>query len=219
MKYFNFPISILNRPLNRTNLVFEDIIHFALYEIGRDYHGTKSEKIKYAMSVLDIKNAKTSDFNLGRDLAYEHSSSARTGISHSMLWEFYKNEEKTKLDLICLRAFLALKSIIGNKIFAKTNYELMFSRIIGRNAINLEFMDSDIWSFYSKRRQREKIINNLQDNWHLKYYSYYTRGFYVSFNLERKQLIEKAEKSKASTKKKMRQIEAVEIRNKILFKI
>jgi len=49
-----------------------------------------------------------------------------------------------------------------------------------------------------------KLIKSLQDNWGLKYYSKYTRGFYVSFDMDYEDLVFQALKKKQATKEKQR---------------
>lgn len=55
---------------------------------------------------------------------------------------------------------------------------------------------------YNKEYWFRKIKPELILNWGLKYYSRYTRGFYVSFKLSLEDLVFVAEKRRKSTKEK-----------------
>lgn len=219
MKYFNFPITLLNDFLkdeySHTN-VLNDIMNYAMYDISREYNGDDDEKLKYATNFFGITNNDTKAFIKGRKLYDSNIGSAKVGISKDMLFDFYDNKTKTEFDKICLLAFLGLKSILGTSAYCKTNFNLMFARVEGRNKSCTGFgIFCETILKYNTRRLREKIINELQDNWYLKYYSYHTRGFYISFDMTREELIIMAEKKKASTKKELRKLEEKRIREQI----
>ena len=118
------------------------------------------------------------------------------GISTDIFWSFY-NENKTDFEWECLFAFLALKSIVGAKTYCKSNNGLLYARMSGHDSLN----DGSITL---SRFHRDKIICELENNWGLKYYSRYTKGFYFGFDIGINDLVFEAEKRRKSTKEKLR---------------
>ena len=68
---------------------------------------------------------------------------------------------------------------------------------------------------YANRYQTENIKSELILNWHLIYYSRYTRGFYVSLKMSLEDLIFEAEKKRKSIKDKQQK----QLQNEALKKV
>lgn len=204
-KYFNFPIQLLSGFLNNSHTVLNNITDFAIYENSLKLElGTEEDKMKASANIfnLTINNPKRSSEN-GK-LLYNSISqkSPRTGLSVSMFFDFYQNEQ-TEFEKVCLLAFLAIKSIIGNKAYCKVTNLYLWARMDGKiNTIETpEDLTAEVMK-YANRYQTENVKNELILNWSLIYYSRYTRGFYVSYKLSLEDLIFEAEKRRKSTKEK-----------------
>ena len=217
MKYFNFPISLLYDFNDSTNEVLNNISNFAFYKISSDINGSNKEKLDYAAQFFGVTINNPKALELGKKLYNAHGGGAMVGISKDMYFDFLQNDNKTEFDKICLLAFLGLKSIIGKSEYTKTNFKLMFSRMSGYHSTT-DSLEISLLK-YTTRRKRERIMDALQDNWHLKMYSYHTRGFYVSFDLTREELIKMAEGKKKKTKKQERQAEDKRVREALKSKL
>lgn len=204
-KYFNFPIQLLDGFLTNSHFVLSNITDFAIYENSLKLElGTEEDKMKSSAKGfnLTLNNPKRSSEN-GK-LLYNSISqkSPRTGLSVSMFFDFYQNEQ-TEFEKVCLLAFLAIKSIIGNKAYCKVTNLYLWARMDGKTTTieTPEDLTPEVMK-YANRYQTENIKNELILNWSLIYYSRYTRGFYVSYKLSLEDLIFEAEKRRKSTKEK-----------------
>lgn len=159
------------------------------------YYDFVDEECKITLG--DPKNAFSDGMQLYKK--YYSEKAPFVGIEHEMLFDFYKNE-KTEFEIVCLMAFLALRSIIGHKKYARTNFDLMFARMLGfasvKNVGNSKVLDS-----YKTRYKRTKIIDTLKKDWHLSFYSANDglRGFYVSFDMSYLDLCRMAESKRKSS--------------------
>ena len=92
MKYFNFPIELLNgffdQPITDT---FDKIISYSVYKISKDYSGTMKEKLNYASSFFEAAYLTERHIIDGESLFFSYPNSPMTGITTKMLVEFYKN--------------------------------------------------------------------------------------------------------------------------------
>jgi hypothetical protein len=218
MRYFNFPIELLNgffdQPITDT---FDKIISYSVYKISKDYHGTMDEKLNYASSFFEVAYLTESHIIDGKHLFFSYPNSPMTGIATKMLVEFYLDESKTEFEKVCLLAFLSLKSILGTKKYCKSNYELLFARMHGlRKSLPIdEYKPCTIISNYNTRRKRDKIRTELEDNWHLQYYSEKMRGFYFGIEIKRADLVNLAIKNSPEYKKMKRKKENQRLREEL----
>ena len=198
-KYLNFPIQLQAGFLVEPQKVLNTITDYAIYQnsLKLDF-GTDLEKIKASASFynMTLKNAKKTLDN-GKQL-YESipERSPKVGLSISMFWDFYQNE-KTEFEKVCLLGFLAIKSILGTKPYCKVTNSYLWARMDGKTNTIVEVSElSNELRKYANRYQTENIKNELILNWHLIYYSRYTRGFYVSLKMSLENLIFEAEKKR-----------------------
>ena len=202
-KYLNFPIQLLAGFLVEPQKVLNTITDYAIYQNSLKLDlGTDLEKIKSSASFynMTLSNCKSTLAN-GRIL-YESipERSPKVGLSISIFWDFYKNE-KTEFDKVCLLGFLAIKSILGTKSYCKVTNSYLWARMDGKTNTILEVSElSTELRKYANRYQTENIKNELIFNWHLIYYSHFTRGFYVSLKMNLEDLIFEAEKKRKSLK-------------------
>ncbi|MBI2721963.1 MAG: hypothetical protein HYX39_07295 [Bacteroidetes bacterium] len=205
VKYFNFPIQLLDGFLNNPQKVLGDISDYALYaHCLKLQDGTETQRIIASAKFFAIKLGNFNNtLNNGRTL-YEsiEERSPKVGINLSIFWDYYKNE-KTEFDKVCLLAFLAIKSIVQNKTYCKVVNSYWLCRMAGytHSCKDLMLLPPEIFK-YSNEYQTKKIKKALQLSWGLKEYSHYTRGFYVSFKLTLDDLVFQVEKKKQATKEK-----------------
>ncbi|HFG0577326.1 TPA: hypothetical protein ACGFUY_001157 [Flavobacterium psychrophilum] len=202
-KYLNFPIQLLSGFMIDTRKVLNDIIDYAVYqnslklELGTDLEKIKTSASFYNMTLGNNKNT----FDNGKMLYNSlPENSPKVGLSISMFWDFYKND-KSEFDKICLLAFLGIKSILGTKSYCKVTNLYLWARMDGKTNTIVEVSElSNEVRKYANRYQSENIKNELILNWHLIYYSRFTRGFYVSLKMTLEDLIFEAEKKRKSIK-------------------
>lgn len=219
--YLNFPVTILQGAFKEIRMTMSNIADYAGYvhTLTLD-HGTDTKKMEDAGHFLDIKFYNPDyAYRNGRNVYNLHPSNIpKVGISSKMLIDFYNNP-KTEYEIAVLLAYLALKSIIGNKPYIKTTNEFMIARMAGYSSVK-DIPDPlpEALRRYTTRRMLDKIKFELQISWNVNLYGLYVRGFYVSFdnkfNLDK--LAFEAEKRRKSTNEKQRKQAIQEARIKAL---
>ncbi len=208
-KYFNFPIHLLNGFLIGSSICLNDIFDYAIYQHSKKYKEcTQNESIEAALKWFNVtsRDLKQTIKNGKQISENTPSNSPKVGISITMYFDYYHNE-KTDFEKVCLLGFLAIRSILGNgekhKPFWKLDNKFWLSRMDGRiNAVSEIWELSETIRKFATEYQTVKIKTELRNNWGLTTYSRYTRGFYVSFDLNLEDLVFEAEKRRKSTKEK-----------------
>ena len=203
--YFNFPIMMIrgvwegwkDKPdFLRDILYFHIENHAQKIEDLNEYEETDAQRFKRSAEFWNVSMSGdvSSRQERGAELlaAYEESK-VFVGISTDVFWNYYKTQ-KSDFEWECLIAFLALKSIVGNKSYCKSNNALLFARISGNES------SKDDHSLTLTEYHRNKIIFKLETEWNLKYYSRYTRGFYFGINVTLQELIFEAESKREKLK-------------------
>lgn len=125
-------------------------------------------------------------------------------ISKSLLFEF-RDKEKSEFELVQFVAYIAVRSILGQKTFVKTNKKHIVSRIFGYASCKCLPDDNNpeltgLMNKYSQRYHLDKVILSLELNWEVITYSNNVRGMYVSLknkiNMEDLALIVETKKQK-----------------------
>jgi hypothetical protein len=206
IKYFNFPVQLLKGFILDHKFCLNNILDYALYEHSlKMEHGDEMEKFLASASFFGVELGNPeAAFNTGETL-YLHipKNSPKVGINLKIFWDFLKNY-KCEFQKICLLGHLAMKSILQNKAYCKTTNKYWLSRMDGRvKSRNNEDLSPEIRK-YANEYQTKKIKNALVDSWNLITYSYFTRGFYVSYKLTLDDLAYEAELKREKTKTKKR---------------
>ena len=107
-------------------------------------------------------------------------------ISFSHIWN-YKDNPKSEYEIIQLLAFIAIKSIIGNRRCCKTNKQHILARMLGFASIKdiPEQMDIrlvEVLKKYSHRHHMKKLLDDLILNWNVLVYSHQMRGLYIAIS-------------------------------------
>ncbi len=219
-RYFNFPIILLKGFLINHRDVLNNIIEYAMYvhcksyleKDGFEWTINVENNIKKLMSLSEsffgVKtNDKMKTFKNGKILFQSiPDKTPMVGLNIDIFLDFYNNE-KDEFEKVCLLGFLAIKSIVQNKPYCKIVNKFWLSRMEGNAKSINEISELSIpIRKYANEYQTKKIKNELIDNWGLKHYSRYTRGFYVSFILSLEELVFEAENRRKSNKAKQRKL-------------
>ena len=224
-RYFNFPIQFLQGFLADPENVYsknvlDDIIDYAVYSRFLEESGTKAKRLDACETFYGIHlGNKNNTYKNGKEL-YESidDKAVMVGINKNMFFDYYKNE-KSEFEKVCLLGFLAIKSILQKKAYCKIDNKFWLSRMDGKAKSCEKTALSNQIKKYAKHYQTRKIKGALEDDWNLKTYSHFNRGFYVSFKLDLEDLAFQAEKRKKSNKDKLRKDAKISARKKALEKI
>lgn len=217
-KYLNFPIFLIEDLMIDKDRALKNILYCGIYshslkfDKGDDYEKFLSSAKYYNTLLGGDKRAKQKKFETGRDLYNKYISYPITGLNIEIFWDYYKND-KTEFEVICLVAYLALKSIIGRKPYCKVTNGYLWARMCGfRHSIDDVNQLLPHIKKYANEYQTVKIKKTLRDDWGMRTYSRYTRGFYISFTIELDSLVFEAEKRRKITKEKQyRELEKIAI--------
>jgi len=206
VKYFNFPICLLQGFMVNPKICLNNISDYALYEHSLKMElGGEREKILASANYFEIKlNYPELVFENGEDLYLERSkSSPKVGINLEIFWDFNDNY-KTEFQKICLLGHLAIKSILQNEAYKKITNKYWLARMDGKaKACSFEDLSPQIRK-YANEYQTKKIKDALVDSWYLVTYSFHTRGFYISYKMPLDELVYQAELKREKTKTKKR---------------
>lgn len=129
----NFPITILQGAFNDIRGTVDSIMNYATYKhsLGLEF-GNESQRMKESS---DFFNIKFGNIERAMQKAKEIHNSVKKGtpfasVRLKMLWDYYDNPKK-EADIAYFCAFCAIKSILGNKEYIKTNKSLVIARMFG----------------------------------------------------------------------------------------
>lgn len=198
-KYMNFPIQFLSGFLINDSEILTKILHYSIYKhsLKMDFGNDIEKIIQSAKNFSAVLKSAEQVLNNGKIIHNSiPSNSPIVGLSVAMFWDFYLNE-KTEFEKVSLLGFLAIKSILGNKTYCKITNAYLWARMDGKTSAKVEVDElSNELRKYANRYQTENIKNELIINWHLIYFSHYTRGFYVSFKISLEALVYEVAKKK-----------------------
>ena len=122
--YYHFPIAILAKGITKTSL--SDALDFAAGSYMEEYKATIIE----ANDVLVFEGG---DEDICRETFERYKNSrTMTSISRKRYWQWFHNiENESDYSKLLLLAFLAVKSIVGQKNYAITNYDFLLARMAG----------------------------------------------------------------------------------------
>ncbi|MGC6429849.1 MAG: hypothetical protein ACON5F_02290 [Jejuia sp.] len=226
LKYLNFPIQVLDGFLENPNMVLERIFKYATcYHANKLKLGVFCEKYESTISCYGYKYQNVIKAALEAEKVFNSFNRAQgdncpiVGL-HIDIFNRFLNSETTEFEKICLLGFLGLKSILQRKTFCKVTNNYWLARMDGKAKSVKDFKElSAPIRKYANEYQTKKIKSYLQDDWGLITYARYTKGFYVSFKLDKEQLIEKVELKRRSTKEKQRKLEEKIILQRVLNKL
>ena len=198
IKYLNFPVSFLRK--RDLEAVLEQALQFCLFESmvlnngDRSYFDTLSVRLGLSGAEFDL-------FVHSKKLYEENVKSVRCGVS----LEVFINYLRTSKDELNLefRAYSATKAVIGNKAYKKTRYREVFSMMFGYTKYeDISEKTKLELSKIEDSRYMKRLLEKLEQKWHLSIYSLNSRGLYISYKLAPVELIVEVKKSKIIAKKK-----------------
>lgn len=222
--YYNFPVSLLGELLDSTSETFQKMLAWATYDYIKQHEKegesgymalngeTGWKSIKPAVEALQYShNGNMVQWYKYCGEIYKNYKGTRTGLSQSQYWELRDNFSKMfDEEKVVWIAFLAAKSILGNKVHCKTNDFLLFARMNGLSSAYSSDTEvkskshSLIASFFT-RRKRETLRRILADKFHMAIYSNHDRGYYISSKLSLNKLAVLVESNRKSTIKTHKQ--------------
>jgi hypothetical protein len=203
-KYVNFPIPMLKGLHINSKKFLDNAYEVGIYSYSLTLHGPEEKRYSDALRFFGIR---ISDFSIRlnkvKDLFYTIPiGSPYVGIERDIVYDYYNNE-KSEFDIICLSAFLCIRSILGTKSYCKTNKYLIHARMLGYSTPkDLPSNLTPLEEKYKIRWHMDKVMQELQTDWYLKTISNHQRGMYVSFDLSLDELAAKSEMNKQFTKAK-----------------
>lgn len=213
MKYLTFPISLLKPPhqlISALNSIMDYCLYVEAEKYGNIEHGRKVLDITYGYGTSKA-------YNNGKMLFNSISAGTpKTSIKKKLIFEFYK-QDKTEFDKVCFLAYISFRSIIQKQPYTKATNEYLLNRMVGNSSKGGKLPN---WIMqYNNEYQLKKIKQAVQLKFGLKYYAYYTRGFWFSFSLPINKLALIAERNKESIKRKKLQSETQKAREQALNKL
>ena len=214
VRYLNFPVIILKGFLLKPERTLRNILYYAIYSYSLQFEGDMRGRLKTA---LEYYNLTTSlfDEDIKRIIAIGERYRAykdypHTGLGTHIYLDFIYSK-KTHYDRLCLLAYLALKSILGNSLYCKTNNRLLFARMAGEaKASDFTNLPPEFDRYIKSRDYliywSDKLRGSLED-WYFVFYSRRTRGFYASLQLSLDDLAYIAESNSKANRDKIRKQE------------
>lgn len=181
-----------------------------------DQEEFKSAADKFNVTFRSIEKAMKSGKKLYENIP---SNTPFTGISRRTYWEFYE-KRKTDFENVTLLAYLAIRSILGEKAYCKITNNFLLGRMAGHSkAIGDTSELPNSLLPYTNDYQLRKIRQELIDKWGLTIYARYTRGFYVSKKMELDELAYNVLLKSQKVKKKLNTKKEDKAREKALAAI
>lgn len=203
-KYLNFPVSFLKNP--SLDVILELALQFCSYEMMVLNNGDKSyfdslvQSIGFSVDKFELYN------NDSKKLYEEYKKDVRCGVNLEVFRNYLNkiNENSVKDDLnLEFRAYCATKAVIGNKQYKKTRYKEIFSLMFGYTCYDEIKPETRLkLTKIEDSRYMKRLLEKLQDNWHLSVYSRNSRGLYISYKLSLHKLILEVKKNKYIYKNK-----------------
>lgn len=189
----------------------EDDLDEEEYEMLLDMQRLRLAEKKFEVITGNVNRS----IERGKELVnrYNYSKAPFSNISSEIWFEYYK-KEKTEWEQIMLLAYLAVRSIIGEKGYCKITNDFLFARMCGlRTKIkNKKELNKIVQKYYTEY-YKNKIRNELELSWHLKTYN--GRGYYASFDMEYEDLIREIKVNSKKNKMKSLARQKKEIAKKI----
>jgi hypothetical protein len=141
-------------------------------------------------------------YNKAIELFHDNSQKQPfASIPYNMFWDYFYNvETKTEQEFAEFAAYAAARSIVGRKLYCKTNDKLLFSRMSGFGGIHsfpkpYTKNGKSHWRIsgidkYCTRKRMERLRMAIATKFGVTVYSSMgIRGFYLSFKFNYEQII------------------------------
>lgn len=222
--YATVPITLLKNIHKDQGGTIKQMFDYAVYDRmvkefpDIDEYDLGIDEIVFSLNYFHLNaNRLESRLQDGKELYHKHKSDPNASITIELLLKF--QEEKTEFELMAFSFFCAIRSMIGTKQYFKGTDDYWILRAFGYSS-NEDFekgvmtsQHRDLIAKYSLRYHKDKIKKVLQNEWFLIYYSNHVRGYYVSFKMDFKSLVNIAEDKKDLFKQKelLRKVEVQQV--------
>lgn len=222
--YATLPITLLKNIHKDQGGTIRQMFDFAVYDrmikefSDVDEDDLTTDEIEFSLNYFHLKsNRLESRLQDGKELYFKYKSHPNASISIELLLKF--QEEKTEFELMVFSFYCAVRSMIGTKAYFKGTDDYWILRAFGYSSKEdfeknvTTSQNKDLIAKYSMRYHKDKIKKVLQNEWFLIYYSNHVRGYYASFKMDFKSLVNIAEDKKDLSKQKelLRKAEAQQV--------
>lgn len=215
-RFLNFPIVLLRGFMEYHRKCLNDIFLYSVYKMvfSEDAIFENVEEFNEGFEFSLNPKYIPSIEKKGKELFDSHDGMnyARTGIHIDTFLKF--DEPRNEFDLVCLLLFLALKSIVQKKLYAKSVIDdLILSRMAGYSKVEGKIPENICYWMKTGSRRRIKVFTELEKHYKL-VKAYKSRGTTFSINKMNQEQLEFAilqkrdQKSDRELNEKKRQAKA-----------
>lgn len=206
--YYNFPITVVAGFMDDPHAALRRMIAWPTYDKTRRMkHERGRDRLFCAMAEMDYQvEDKQAWYNESGE-TYHLYKGPRCGISRKMYFEVYNMGYLPTRDKVLFLAFLAAKSIQGNKPYALTCNRQMCARMNGRATTyasdeEMREQSNPIILAYFTRKRRQRMRQNLDQQYRVATYSQRNmRGYYISTKMPLDRLAKAVERKRAKNAK------------------
>ena len=146
--------------------------------------------------ILERRQEALKEIELMKQSGYKPANDKSCCSIHPTIFISYIKEEKSDKDWIELIAFLAIRSMLGNKNkYFFTNHKLVVSRMLGFNSYTAFTQSYNTLSTEQKamlaklsrakknelcKQKMRRLLERLETKWNILVYAHYCKGYYVS---------------------------------------
>ena len=204
--YYNVPCTLFRDYLKdamHRKRIFDDVLVYAIYaEFMRlqDEETDKAKRFDKACKNMGCMAYKMNDvLSQGAKLYASGKGEAYCSIEADKFWQ-QVNEQQTDEERALFLAWVALKSIIGNKPYIKTNNALWLSRMDGNSkkkerGFKHKHTYTEAVERYNSLYKCRRLRALLFEYYHVSFFSDGVRGFYFSLTLDMERLLRAVKES------------------------
>jgi hypothetical protein len=199
------------------DLEIDELLEAFAYDAELKAHCIEFYSVRQALQVVSVTGNIEGILEIGKSIEKDIiAGQVMPMIGLHILFDFRDND-KTEKDIAQLLAYIAVRSVIGEKAYAKTNKDHIVCRMFGyasiKETIGLEL--AELHKKYLLRYHVEKVLKALEMDWNVCIYSNRTRGIYISISKKfpLQKLVEAAEKKKQAK----REIEFEKLKQSIIL--
>lgn len=195
-RYLNFPISFLNGFMNGPNQCFAMILAYNIYEKVYSEYATLDSLEDFILNTevetyeLDLEELASLGEKLYKATVKKEESECRkipkVGISIGLFNDFFQ-VQKSDFDLVCLLAYLAIRSIIQKSDYRNIKNSLLLARMAGYSNIGHPIPEEVYYWMVKSRYRRTKVLDCIRDRYKMKT-AFKARGITCSFSLSQEDL-------------------------------
>ena len=180
VRFFNFPIQLLEDFLDDPVDKLEKIAMYSIYTYSKDLeHREGLEGFKLGCQYFDVTyNDYEKAYTFGMNLydlynldhnsyrkSYKEKGNPMVGINKDTWWQF-KEDRKTDFEKVTLLAYLGIKSILQDKAYCKISNNFWLSRMFGSAKVLPDYLlKLGELGKYNNHYQFRKLKSELERSW------------------------------------------------------